>query len=347
MNIPRKYAAIGMCSVLAAAAPVALAAEAAGNAASAEALFAARVNALRQASSQDAAAFSGFLSASHQADGEAVRRAWNDVVTDIPSAQLRDFFAGANVLAGPVSQQQGKTAWSGVLGLYNPWWDAILVLRLGDDLRIDRLALLGGEAFRGEELGQAPSTSTVIPVAEPLSQAVLRVQSKTMARFRELYPKGSAANAGRIPPRGVSRELAAVKTRAALRQRLMQAFVASGKNDGGLATVAARAQDALRHGDADSLKRLFADSTRFAFCDTFTEIPAEIREGFSLYGFLTGGNGSLFVFLNPAMPNLYASVTFPAGRETNPGAGNVIFEWFDLANADKLLEVTKGKDISR
>lgn len=331
----RQHATVLAAILSAALAPMAIAQPPADQAENAKTLFLARAGALRMASAKDATAFAKFLSESYQSDGEAVRKAWGDIAAEFSTAQLRDFFAGANILAGPVSRQNGKTAWAGVMGLYNPWWDAILLMRLGDDLRIDRMALLGGEAFRLET--GAASASTVIPNGEPLSLALIRIQSQTATRFRELYPDGADAWAVRIPPRGVPRDLAAAKERAVLRQRLMGEFL----GNAGIAAVAAKMRDALRDADAAGLKRLFADSARAAFCDSFSQFPSGIREDFGLYGYLPAENGTLFVFLNPTVPNVYATVFFPKNRENEPKAGEVVFEWFDLAQADAVVEKLK------
>lgn len=343
MSSQRQIAILGACALLAATG--AGAADAGDTTVpAAKTLFVARVEALRTASSKDSSAFAGFLDESFREDGRIARKAWDGLAAEFPPEQLADFFAGANVLVGPVSRNpispdSNTAAWSGVIGLYNPWWDAFLVLRLNDILRIDRLAFYGGEAFRGEASGRTSATSTVVPVEEPLSRTLLRAQTKVVARFRELYPGEAAADEVRIPSRGVSRDLAAVKSRAALRERLMRGFLAS--SDGGItgvSAVAGKAQDVFRHGDANRLRRFFADPARHAFCDAFAELPADLREGFGLYGYVPAKEGTLFVFLNPAMPRIYATVSFPAGREEDADAGNVVFEWFDLAQAGEITQ---------
>lgn len=339
--IQLRQCAKALAAILAAAmASMAMADPPAGQGQSAKTLFSARVEALREAAAKDAAAFAGFLSVSYQTDGEAVRKAWADIAAEFPAAQLRDFFAGATVLVGPVSRQNGKELWAGVLALCNPWWDAILVMRLGDDLRIDRMAFLGGEAFRAETDAAA---SAVSPSGEPLSLALMRVQSKTAARFRELYPDGGDDRTARIPPRGISRDLTAVRERAALRQRLLGAFIGDGAAGGnaGMVAVAAKMRDGLRKADAAGLKRLFADPVRAAYCDNFAQFPSGIREGFGLYGYYPAEKGTLFAFLNPSMPRIYATVTFPKNRENDPSAGAVVFEWFDLDQADEVVEKLK------
>ena len=349
MTSSRNIALLAACVLLAASAAGAADAGAGSPVPAARTLFAARADAIRAASAKDGAAFAGFLSDFDTLETSA-REAWGGIAEEFGAIRLADFFAGANVLVGPVSRDRKTSAWSGVLGLYNPWWDAILLLRLDDDLLVDRLVLLGGEAFRGEETPSAAgkgeaarrpaAAGAVVPVAEPLSRTLLRVQAKTAARFRELYPEDGVAESAWIPPRGVSRDRTAVRARADLRLKLLRGFVALGSSGDGpgaaMADVASKIRDALRKADAPRLKRLFAAPGCEIFCETFAGFPAFVRDGFGLYGYVPAKEGTLLVFLNPAMPRVYAAVAFPAGREKDADAGNVAFEWFDLATAEKL-----------
>ncbi len=352
----RTIAALASCALLAASAAEAADAGAESPTSAARILFAARADAIRAASAQDGSAFAGFLSDFDSLE-TSVREVWDGVAEAFDAIRLADFFAGANVLVGPVSRDSKTSAWSGVLGLYNPWWDAILLLRMDDRLSVESLVFLGGEAFRGEEpppvagkgsaAKQQTDTGTVVPVAEPLSRALLRVQAKTAARFRELYPEDGAAESARIPPRGASRDRSMVKARADLRLKLLRGFVvlgASGDETGAkMAGVAERIRDTLREADAPRLKRRFSAPGSEVFCETFAGFPAFVRDGFGLYGYVPAKEGTLFVFLNPSMPRVYATVSFPAGRESDPAAGSVAFEWFDLAQADKLLKTWEAE----
>ena len=335
--------------MLAAMVPAAMAAEPTEEQSrNAKTLFAARADALREASAKDSSAFAGFLDESSERDVEAARKTWGEITGEFTDAQLRDFFAGANVIAGPVSWKQVPGTdkdkvtliWSGVMALCNPWWDAILVVRLGDDLLIERLAFLGGEAFRGEKEAKPASTATVIPSGEPLSQALIRVQARTAARFHELYPDGSDADAARIPPKRVSLDRAAFKARSELRMGLLRelkkADGAEGKARMGM--VATAVCRVLQTADARGLKRYFADESRAALRDAFAAFPADLREGLGIYGYVPAKDGALFVFLNPARPDIFATVFFPSGRESDPKAGDVVFEWYDLARANEFLE---------
>lgn len=358
MTLPRTIATLASCALLAASAAGAADAGAESPTAAARILFAARADAIRAASAKDGSAFSGFLSDFDSIETN-VRESWDGVAEELDAIRLADFFAGANVLVGPVSRDPKTAAWSGILGLYNPWWDAILLLRLDNDLLVDYLVFLGGEAFRGEDpppvaggggsAKRQTNTGTVVPVAEPLSRALLRVQAKTAALFRERYPEDGVAETALIPPRGVSRDRTAVRARADLRLRLLREFVVrgtSGDETGAkMAGVAARIRDTLREADASRLKRCFSAPCSDIFCETFAGFPAFVREGFGLYSYVPAKEGTLFVFLNPSMPRVFATISFPAGREINPAAGDVILEWFDLVRADKLLEAaTSGPE---
>ena len=159
-------------------------------------------------------------------DGRSDRGRGRDAFGD---ERLRDFFIGAGIQVGP-SDTDGC-----VCAMYNPWWDAVLLLELsgeprpgkgiGKQARVDKLKLVGGEVFRGEAAGGRPSVLTVVPDKDPLSVEIWRVEARTLARFRELCPLD-----GRVRfPRGFGAEAGtlgweAVQARSALRIKLLGEF---------------------------------------------------------------------------------------------------------------------------
>lgn len=276
---------------------------------------------------------------------------WGAVRAEFGDKTLLDFFMGAGMHIGP------SDADSCVCAMYNPWWDAILLLELSGEpkpgqgfekqAKVVKLKFVGGEVFRGEAVGGRPSVLTVVPDKNPLSLEIWRVEARTLARFRELCPQ-----AGRIRfPRGFGTgagELGweSVQARAALRLKLLGEFAKLddyGRKQGSskLVLVAAKMQEALRNSDARMLRRHFPDQAHAFFCDTFAGLPGNIRKGFGLYGYIPSREGTLFIFLSPSMPRVYATVSFPRNRENDPKAGSVIFEWYDLAKAPELLKAWK------
>lgn len=337
-------------SALCAAAVAAAAADANPKPEDAMPTFAARVGAIRAAAAEEPSKFAEYLAESD--DGDRAVAEWEALAGAFSATQLRDFFSGANAMLGPVTVRGSK--WSGVCALYNPWLDAVLALRFDDAMRIDRVAFVGGEAFRGEKPAQSPATATVVPAGDPLSVELWRVQTRTAARFSELFPAGeeprfdSALNAAR------RRGFESIQVRSALHLKLLSEFAKLddwGKKPGSskLAKAAGKMQRLLRTASAETLRSAFPDPAHAFFCDTFAGLSegdaglagSDLRSGFGLYHYVPSKEGTLFVFLNPALPRVYATVSFPAGRENGPTGHPVIFEWYDLAQSARLLEAAR------
>ncbi len=279
---------------------------------------------------------------------DKAKRDWGDVRAAFGDERLLDFFAGANLHMGP-SKADGC-----VCAMYNPWWDAVLLMELEGEPRPDgglankakvsRLKLVGGEVFRGEALPERPSVKTVVPETDPLSLEIWRVEARTLARFRALcpqtgqvrFPRGFGAGADELG-------WEAVQVRSVLRLKLLDEFAKLddyGRKPGSskLVLASVRMRGALRLSGAPMLKKLFADPAHAFFCDTFAGLPQSVRQGFGLYGYVPSKEGTLFLFLNPSMPRVYATVSFPKNRENDPKGLPVIFEWYDLAKAPDLLK---------
>ncbi|MCL1856631.1 MAG: hypothetical protein FWF84_03180, partial [Kiritimatiellaeota bacterium] len=274
-----------------------------------------------------------------------------DIASEFIAYQLSDFFTGALMLAGP---QDGN---GGAFGLYNPWWDAILLFQTkgalpesGDDKvvapKVERFALLSGETFRGEKAA-TPGTATVMPGKDPFSTAIWRVQAATVKRFEAVYGESLedpvqlrlATTWGAVDNRV---EFERIQVRSAIRMKLALML---NKNSQDTA-IAARVTDVLCNGSALRLKKHFQSQPHASFVKRLTELPGAFRAGFTVYGYVPTEAGSLFVFVNRQMPRFYATVSMPAGRIGDRSKGPVIFEWYDLASAAELITAwdneTKG-----
>lgn len=299
--------------------------------------FAARLGAVREAAVAEPASLSEYLSDSGD---DAARAAWDAIVAEFSATQLHAFFAGANAILGPVGA--GNSKWSGVCALYNPWLDALLAMRFDDSLRIDRVALVGGEAFRGEPPAKVPPTATLVPDSDPHSVELWRVQERTVARFHELFPAGEGTTFDSRLLAAKRRGHAEIQARSALHLKLLAGFAELddwGRKPGSskMAKVAGRMREILRRSNEAVVKRAFPAPAHEFFCETFAALPRETRLGFGLYHVVPSKEGTLFVFLNPALPRIYATVSFPANRENDPSAPPPVLEWYDLAQAHDLL----------
>lgn len=204
--------------------------------------------------------------------------------------------------------------------------------------KVDSFAWISGETFRGETASPGRArVATVVPLPdESLSKALWRVESATLARFRERFPEdgGHAVQFDKgVADASFADEFTIIQLRAALRLKLSAELLGDKTN----AAVCARCCALLRSADERELKRNFDSYQHWFFCRTLAKIPEKVREGFVPYGFVPGTDGSLFVFVNKDMPRYYATVSFPKDRLSGPFAGAVEMEWYDLGEAADLL----------
>ncbi len=289
----------------------------------------------------------------------------------LPETQA-DFFRGAIPLAGPFSARKM------VMGLYNPHWNAILLVEVFADLphseeelrsrqddedeagdgalpdiplpKVTRLRFMSGEAFLGEDPDE-PDFSTVLPGGggrgaypdEPFSVGLWRAQVKVMRRFDALYPAQEDAEpklkgASLFGPER-DRDLERLIARVAVRLKCLEGM----HLDPERRAVAERMEQVLQLGLRSQMKRYFANPLHDAFVSTYAGLPREFKRGFRAYGCVANGEGTLYLLVNRDFPRLYATVSVPRGRLENPDAGTVDFEWYDLDQAEKLLKVWEGR----
>lgn len=265
------------------------------------------------------------------------------VASEIEPPCLADFFRGTIELTGP----QGTGG--GVVGLYNPWWDALLLLRYtpADDgakaspIPVSDWRLVSGETFRGEKAHDNPrdiSVTTVVPKDEPLSVALWRVCSGTRKAFGELFPSDGPVSWGKASSMllklDAKREMERIQARSAMRLHCMKRHL----EDRQSLKVGAYAGQVLRLADAAHLKWHFQDGRTAAMVETFGKLPADLRKGLTQYCYVPDKNGALYLFINEKAPRFYATVS----ADATPTAKTTSLEWYDLAQCDELLNAWNG-----
>lgn len=251
--------------------------------------------------------------------------------------QAADFFSAAMVLPGPHDER------AAIFAYWNPFWDALLFVRANPP-RVEALAFTSGERFRGEEPAEgAEAVKTVLPGdSSTLSENLWRIHVATVDEMRRRFPEGAGAPVefdGALELALAPEEESIVQSRAALRLKLAAMLAGSKTN----AVVAAKCLSLLRSAPEMELRRFFDDRALRSFCKSLARLPAPIREGFELHGYVPAREGTLFVFASEAAPRIYATVSFPAGRLDGPFAGAVQMEWYDLATAPELLSALSSR----
>lgn len=281
---------------------------------------------------------------------DATRSTWKVSVEDVFAAQqLTDFFTGAMMLSGPVRQQDG------VVGLYNPWWDGILLLQIKKEAklmeeqplgRIVKFRFVSGEAFRGEDVSGDVDCRTVVPEKDPLSPELWRVTAGTRKKFEELFPLGDQTGIGwGAKGSQLIKQLEEDSIKDKDRERLivrsalrLQHSVALLKNnrDSGIAAVLTRL---ARTGNVYQLYQHFREKNSRPLLQPFAKIPEMFRKDFTPYCYVPTKAGTLYVLVNKKVPRLYVTVSL----QPEPSAATSSMEWFDLIQAEQLLSAWNNR----
>jgi len=280
------------------------------------------------------------------------KQLWDSEVSpELDAITLADFFTAGILLSGP----QDKS--SGILGIYNPWWDAILLLKLSPKesgaeqsphVEVVDFHLFSGETFRGEPVEKdeaAIRRVTVVPENDPISAEVWRVASATRKCFESVLPLEGTVTFSKLEKMIVGkdrkREMDRIAVRAGLRLKLTLQLLKNGKATGHAMLVKKMARD----GNVLQLYSFFKEPSSRDMLRTFSEVPEMFRKDFEVYGYVPTKAGTLYVAVNKKMPRLYVTATIPADVPKTPAG----FEWYDLTQADALLaawnnRAEKGKN---
>lgn len=272
---------------------------------------------------------------------------WRDsIALEMIEMQTTDFFTGAIMMTGPSEED------SAIMGLYNPWWDAMLLVKMivkerdsreSPHIAISDFYFISGETMRDE---QPPSNdadincATVIPRDGPISPEIWRVTAGTRKAFMEHFPieddlSSWGAFAGKLLDMDFKEEIKRIQIRSALRMQLTVKLFRNA-TDAGIVSVMAQL---ARTGTYYQLHKYFRDRNSRPFIRTMSEMPKMFREDFLPYGYVPMEEGTLFILINRKVPRLYATVSLPKDRKKTPPQ----FEWYDLLQVDELLAAWNGR----
>lgn len=276
--------------------------------------------ALRKLAVQDmGAAVKSFFS-------EAAQLRWQRLSGEYSEEQLNDFFLGALVLTDGVSARH--------CGLYNPWWDAVLLLDapgLPEVPKVERFAFVSGARFRGETGAAADNLSGVVPQTTPLAIELCSLVARTTKYYMEEYQ-----NSPRLFARlqtAEAKDTERIQVRSGVRLQLWLRFLQSKPMQREAKRIARYLQP---HNQAKMLK-YFTDGGG-DFVKAYAALPAELRTRFVPYCYIPGKEGKLMLFFNPDLPRIVITVTLPRKNMQR------IMEWFDLAKAEEYLKVWNAQE---
>jgi hypothetical protein len=132
---------------------------------------------------------------------------------------LSDFFTGALRMTGPYNSD------TAISGLYNPWWDAILLLKAqhkdANKWNFVSFVLMSGEDFRKESANTIPAFDSVVASKGPQALAWMKLIKKTREVFNKTFASGNVLTE-KFDDKVLKSSLKPMMLRAALRMKLHQ-----------------------------------------------------------------------------------------------------------------------------
>lgn len=267
---------------------------------------------------------------------------WNAFTgDDFSQEQLRDFFCGAFILRGPVSEK------GGIAGFYNPWWDAILItesyltkisfandsngMEEGEIRQIGDFVFLSGASFR-EDKGSdtAVAEKLASPKGSP-SEIVLELTSRTQKQFETMYGKMKVPLLLDHPGAKSESSKKQIIACAGIRLKMTHLLLNDKTRYEDIWSIA----KILRTGKRDTFDLLFPSEFGKMMTRTFCRLPEDIRADFEPYGYYpdkNGGKARVYLFINTQFPRLFAVASLGLGADKN------VFEWYDFAQCDELVK---------
>lgn len=294
--------------------------------------------------------------------GGTAKSKWDgEIASTYEPEVLGDFFVGAVPMLGPFDESHCIT------GLFNPHWNAMLLLQTEGTVPVDgkplpvpkatRLFFMSGEAFCGEE--GDPDFGSVVPggfgktarPGEPLSPGIWRIFEKARRRFDALYPPERVdIHSLRLSALGVLDGFDGKADRERLLPRV--AVHLKGRADmmknARTALLARQMEKVLQHGGLQLMQQYFAEPHHEAFVRSFSALETPYHKGMRAYGVVEGDDGWLFLFVNRTFPRIYATASVPKrDRIGDIKKEEVQFEWFDLGRAEELLALWNEKEAAK
>ncbi|MCQ2403562.1 MAG: hypothetical protein MJ202_07550 [Lentisphaeria bacterium] len=254
---------------------------------------------------------------------------WQRIAEEYDEEQLNDFFMGSTYLGAD------DVAYA---ALYNPWWDAILVMNLSglpEVPKVDSFALVSGCRFRGDANASPENLEGTVPLAKPYAMDLLSLVERTKKHYQEKFAANARGDLIKLMMNDAA-DTERIQVRSAVRLKFLLKFIQNKT----LQHEARRISRNLTGGNEEKLLSYFTDGGA-DFLKTFAKIPGELRENFVPYCCFHGPEGTLFVFFNKDIPRIFVTVTYPKKSFKR------IMEWYDLQAADEFMKawasVKEGK----
>lgn len=235
---------------------------------------------------------------------EFFQKKWQRSVMSMfqPSEKIEwhDFFSGAVVWPG---KSQGQT---GISACYNPWSDAILLLKIEGALKTRKLtdfAIVCGESWRQETPKTAEDLFHLHNGNQPLLIQLAGYYDRTLDIFKTFYQGPGKAE---LMPAGFSKrfsppdeELAVIKTRMIQRLYMYQQLFS--EKHSAVKKLAGKIVSAI-HAEGDELVPMMAPGESAEAAATYRELPPPFRQEVGPIYFATRGKGFTLAFVSANAP---------------------------------------------
>lgn len=254
---------------------------------------------------------------------------WKNMIKELEVEPifLSDFFTGALRMTGPYNSD------TAISGLYNPWWDAILLLKAqhkdANKWNFVSFVLMSGEDFRKESANTIPAFDSVVASKGPQALAWMKLIKKTRDVFNKTFASGNILTE-KFDDKVLKSSLKPMMLRAALRMKLHQDVL-------GRPGIQKEMLDyllLLRKATPKQMQKVFNDDTSLQAFVLFCAMGKSFRQTMTYYGCWISENDRLYMYISKFSPQIVAVVHVQVNKA-------VEFEWYDLNESEKFLQAAE------
>ena len=242
-----------------------------------------------------------------------------------------DFFTGCLIFNGSFSDNNAAVS------LYNPWWDAILSLRMAkntkDEWVISSFIFQSGEDFRQEKVSDPPSIDSVLPKEGRLGMIWMYLIKRTRESFNKKFSNMESFVWSNDFP---SSSHLPVQLRASARIQLLREIM---NNQGVMVEVLAYAK-LLKNANVNDIKRVFTNKDEQKIFALWAAMGKFFRKDITSYGSVVTEKNRLHIYVNAVNPRFVCLVYVNVGKERN-------FEWFDLDDSERFIKTAESMEKRR
>ena len=254
-----------------------------------------------------------------------------------------DFFSGSIVWAGTMGEGEG------IAGLYSPWCDALLILRVriaGAESRLTDFRIVSGEALRNEPIpteAVVQKTLRLYVGSEPPTLALARLYADSLEAFEAAFPE--EGNLDLLPDRLSDRaktnteEAALIKGRMIYRLHMFRELLGEQRNSRFHAETG-RLLRIIESGESERVRAAFSSDQAPEPVDSLLEISEDIRAAMTVSFFGRKGADAVVGLISPVAPKW----VFMVLMEENEAENLVLtMEMLDLEASAQVLDLVDQK----